>query len=221
MERIVKTPLQFEPGSQFACSNDAFIVLGAIIERVTGQSYDDFVHEHIFKPAGMTDTDVRAYKPIEIPDMAHGYMLVGQNGQPLPPGPGKSSTAQSGALRENGDMLQIGNSSGGAYSTVADMLNFAQALTSHKLLSPAFTDTLLAGKVNANRPGGPPVDKYAYGFADVKFNGVRIVGHNGGTPGYEAQLDIYPDRGYVVVILANQDQVLVPAIRRSEDLLTR
>ena len=44
-----------------------------------------------------------------------------------------------------------------------------------------------------------------YGFADMRINGVRIVGHDGGTPGYEGQLDIYPDRSYVVVILTNQN----------------
>lgn len=88
-EQIVKEPLQFEPGSRFGYSNSGFIVLGAIIERVTGQSYADYVHEHIFKPAGMTDTAIRAYKPGEIPNMAHGYMRVGQNGEPLfgQPGP--------------------------------------------------------------------------------------------------------------------------------------
>jgi CubicO group peptidase (beta-lactamase class C family) len=219
MERIVKEPLQFEPGSRFGYSNDGFIVLGAIIERVTGQDYADYIREHIFKPAGMTDTDIRVYKPSEIPGMAHGYMLVGQDGQPLPPGPGQESAAQSATLREN-DELRIGNPSGGAYSTVGDMLKFAQAVTRHKLLSPALTDTVLAGKVDTNRPG-PGEDRYAYGFDDQTINGVRIVGHNGGSPGFEGQLDIYPDRGYIVVILTNQDQVLVPAMRRSEEMLTR
>ncbi len=222
MERIVKEPLQFEPGSQFNYSNDGFIVLGAVIERVTGQRYADYVREHIFKPAGMTDTDIRVYKPSEIPGMAHGYMLVGEDGQPLPSGPsgpGQGSAARSGTLRDN-DEVRIGNPSGGAYSTVGDMLEFAQALTRHKFLSPALTDTVLTGKVDTNRPG-PGEDKYAYGFGDRRINGVRIVGHNGGSPGYEGQLDIYPDRGYTVVILTNQDQVLTPALRRSEDMLTR
>ncbi len=221
MERIVTEPLRFTPGSRFAYSNDGFIVLGAIIERVTGHSYDDYVHERIFEPAGMTDTDVRTYKPSNVPGMAHGYLLIGQDGRPVPPGPGQSATAPSGTLRDNSDMIQVGNPSGGAYSTVADLLHFAQALTGHKLLSPAMTDTVLAGKVNTNRPGGPPVDKYGYGFADQKINSVRIVGHNGGTPGYEGQLDIYPDSGYVVIVLTNQDHVLIPAIQRSEDLLTQ
>jgi CubicO group peptidase (beta-lactamase class C family) len=109
----------------------------------------------------------------------------------------------------------------GAYSTAADLLNFAQAVSSHRLLGKALTDTVLAGKVDSAKPGGPPNEKYAYGFSDASINGVRIVGHNGGTPGYEAQLDIYPGRGYVVVLLANQDRVLVPAIQRSEEMLTR
>jgi CubicO group peptidase (beta-lactamase class C family) len=221
MKQIVKEPLQFEPGSQFGYSNSGFIVLGAIIERVTGQSYADYVHEHIFKPADMTATAIRVYKPSEIPDMAHGYMRVGPDGQPLPPGPGPGSAGQSGTLRDNGDMPQIGNPSGGAYSTVADMLRFAQAVTGHRLLSPALTETILAGKVYSQRPGGPPEDRYAYGFDDQKINGVRIVGHNGGTPGFEAQLDIYPDKGYTVIVLTNQDGVMVPAVRRSEEILTR
>jgi CubicO group peptidase (beta-lactamase class C family) len=224
MAEIVKEPLQFEPGSRYAYSNSGFIVLGAIIERITGESYAAYVYEHIFKPAGMNDTAVRVYRPSEVSDMAHGYMLVGEDGQPLPPaqrGPGQGSSTQPGTLRDNGDMLQIGNPSGGAYSTVADILEFAQAVTGHKLLSPALTETVLAGKVDVKRPGGPPEDRYAYGFDDQNIHGVRMVGHNGGTPGFEGQLDIYPGKGYAVIALTNQDAVLVPAMRRSEEILTR
>jgi CubicO group peptidase (beta-lactamase class C family) len=219
MERIVNAPLQFQPGSRFGYSNDGFIVLGAIIERVTGQDYADYVREHIFEPAGMTDTDIRVYKPSQIPGMARGYALVGQDGQLLPPGPEQGSAARSGTLRED-DEPRIGNPSGGAYSTVGDLLAFAQALTRHKLLSPALTDTVLAGRVDTNRPG-PGEDRYGYGFSDRRINGVRIVGHNGGSPGYEGQLDLYPDSGYTVIMLTNQDQILSPALRRSEELLTR
>jgi CubicO group peptidase (beta-lactamase class C family) len=225
MTKIVATPLEFAPGSRFGYSNSGFIVLGAIIERITGQSYADYVQEHIFEPAGMIDTAVRGYRPNEVPNMAHGYIRVGPNGEPLPPGrpgPGPGSSAPSGGtLRDNGDMLQIGNPSGGEYSTVTDILAFAQALTGHRLLGPALTETVLAGKVESRRPGGPPADKYAYGFSDQRVNGVRIVGHNGGIPGFEGQLDSYPDKGYTVIVLANQDGVLVPAVQRSEEILTR
>jgi CubicO group peptidase (beta-lactamase class C family) len=204
MARIVREPLQFEPGSRFSYSNDGYIVLGAIIEQVTGLAYADYIRRHIFKPAGMTDSDVRVYRPAEVPRMAHGY-VVGDDGQ----------------MHDNAEMLQIGNPSGGAYSTVRDLLSFAKALIRYQLLSAELTLTILAGKVDVHRPGGPPVDMYAYGFADQTINGVRIVGHNGGSPGYEGQLDIYLGKGYVVAILANHDQVLVPAIRKSEELLTR
>jgi CubicO group peptidase (beta-lactamase class C family) len=219
LERIVTQPLQFQPGSRFGYSNDGFIVLGAILEHVTGQDYADYVREHVFWPAGMTATDIRVYKPSQIPGMARGYMLVGQDGQPVQPGSGQNPTGQSGTLRDN-DEVQIGNPSGGGYSTVGDLLRFAQALTGHRLLSPALTDTVLAGKVATGRPG-PGKDRYAYGFSDQRINGVRIVGHNGGSPGHEGQLDLYPGRGYTVVMLTNQDQVLTPVLRRSQELLTR
>jgi CubicO group peptidase (beta-lactamase class C family) len=220
LQRIVTQPLQFQPGSRFGYSNDGFIVLGAILERLTRQRYADYVREHVFERAGMTDTDIGVYRPSDIPGMARGYMLVGQDGRPVPPAPsGQDSAAPSGTLRDN-DEVQIGNPSGGGYSTVGDLLRFAQALTGQRLLSPALTDTVLAGKVDTNRPG-PGEDRYAYGFADSRINGVRIVGHNGGSPGYEAQLDLYPDRGYTVVMLTNQDQVLPPATQRSQQLLTR
>jgi CubicO group peptidase (beta-lactamase class C family) len=219
LERIVKAPLQFQPGSRFGYSNDGFIVLGAILERLTRQDYADYVREHIFTPAGMTATDLGAYRPGQIPGMARGYMRVDRDGRPMRPGSGQRATTGSGTLRAN-DELQVGNPSGGAWSTVGDLLRFAQALTGHRLLSPTTTDTVVAGKVATNRPG-PGQDTYAYGFSDQRINGVRIVGHNGGSPGYEAQLDLYSDRGDVVVILTNQDQVLPPAIQRSQQLLTR
>ena len=220
MAEIVKEPLQSEPGSQTSYSNDGFIVLGAIIERVSGQSYADYIRDHVFKPAGMTHTAIRNYRPSTIPNMAHAYVLVGKNGQPVPRRRGPGPSAQPTTLREN-DELRIANPSGGAYSTVGDLLAFAKALISHKLLSPSLTTTVLAGKIDTHRPGAQGEDKNAYGFGDRKINGARIVGHNGGSPGFEAQLDVYPDKGYTVVILTNQDDVLAPAIRASEDILTR
>lgn len=200
---IAREPVKFRPGSRFLYSNDGYIVLGALIQAVTGQSYGTYLREHIFDPAGMTDTDVAVYTPARVPGMAHGYTL-----------------GSSQVPRDISGMAQIANPSGGAYSTVGDLLKFADALLHHKLLSPAMTSTVLAPRVNSPQPGGPPVDKYTYGFAYQAINGVTFVGHNGGTPGYEGQIDIYPLTGYVVVILTNDDQSLVPAIQRSEAMIT-
>lgn len=137
-----------------------------------------------------------------MPGMAHGYAQT-------PAG-----------TRDVAAMPQVGNPSGGAYSTVADLLRFSQALLGHRLLGPAMTDAVLTGRVAVSRPGGPTVDEYGYGFAVQAVHGVRFVGHNGGTAGYEGQLDVYPTRGYVVVVLTNQDGVLVPAIQESERIAT-
>ena len=76
------------------------------------------------------------------------------------------------------------------------------------------TAVILAPRVNSPQPGGPAVDEYTYGFAYQQINGVTFVGHNGGTPGYEGQIDIYPSTGYVAVVLTNQDNTMIPAIQR-------
>jgi CubicO group peptidase (beta-lactamase class C family) len=219
---IAQEPVEFNPGSRFSYSNDGYIALGVIIERVTGESYDSYLRQHIFKPAGMSDTDVRVYIPARVHGMAHGYMLVGRDGQPLSPGapPTPGSGSQPTSLLDNSAMPQIANPSGGAYSTALDLVRFAEALLDDRLLTPAMTKIILTPKVNSPQPGGPPVDKYTYGFAYQAVGGVTFVGHNGGTPGYQAQIDIYPHSRYVVVILTNQDGTMLPAIRKSEQILT-
>lgn len=116
---------------------------------------------------------------------------------------------------DNSDVAPWGNPSGGAYSTVGDLLRFSQALLDHNLLSPELTDTVLTGKV----PMSSGSAKVADGFTDGTTNGVRIVGHGGGAPGIGAALDIYPDLGYVVVILANQDDVIDPVHDKTRDIL--
>lgn len=170
----------------------------------TQASYNGYIREHILQPAGMTQTGLSVYTPADVPGMAHGYALTGS----------------SAALRDISGTPEIASPSGGGYSTAGDLLRFAHALMGHKLLSPAMTAAVLFPRVNSPQPGGPPVDKYTYGFAYQAVNGVTFVGHNGGTPGYEGQIDIYPKTGYAVVILTNQDQVLRPAIQQSESMLT-
>jgi CubicO group peptidase (beta-lactamase class C family) len=204
MAEIMRAPLQYTPGTQHVYSNDGYIVLGAIIEEVSGQSYVDYIHEHIFKPANMAHTAILSYRPSEVPGMARGYT---------------KGTGQSG-WAEN-DELEIANPSGGAYSTAGDLYNFARALLNHKLLSKEYTDIVTTGKVDTHRPGPASSDKYGYGFNERVINGVRIIGHNGGNPGYEAQLDLYPDKGYIVILLANQGRALLPTIQKAEAVLTK
>jgi CubicO group peptidase (beta-lactamase class C family) len=213
---ITGEPLLFEPGSRESYSNSGYVVLGAIIEAVSGQSYYDYVRDHVLAPAGMTQTD---WSPPGQggPNTARGYMRVGDDGRPMAaPGPG--GVAGDGQLADNSGVVPWGNPSGGAYSTVGDLQRFGEALLDNGLLGPELTTTVLAGKVDIPGAGGA---RTAYGFTDGSANGVRIVGHGGGAPGVSAGIDIYPDLGYVVVVLANYDGAATSVQDRTRDLLTR
>ena len=106
-----------------------------------------------------------------------------------------------GTWTPNTDTLPYrGTSAGGGYSTVGDLMKFADALMGYKLLTPKSTELLITGQVDS---GGDR--KYAYGFEDGRKNGVGAVGHGGGAPGMNGDLRIYPLSGYVVAVLSNLD----------------
>jgi D-alanyl-D-alanine carboxypeptidase len=188
---FVNDPLLFEPGQRWEYSNAGFMVLGAIIEKVSGQNYFDYVREHIYKPAGMINTD--AYEmDSDTPNLAIGYTSRVQNGVPM-----------NGQRRNNLFMHVIkGGPAGGGYSTVEDLLRFATGLLRHKLLNPKYTEILLAGKISTPRGEN---EKYAYGFFEEIVNGQRRVGHGGAFPGVSSELHIYPDNGYTVAVMSNYD----------------
>jgi CubicO group peptidase (beta-lactamase class C family) len=220
MELVAAEPLLFPPGTRHQYSNSGFIAAGAVVEahsRRKGLDYAGYVDRHVFRPSGMRRTAVRAYRPGDVPGMAVGYYYVDADGNPLPPPNGPQPGVPEGGLHPNGHIRQVGNPSGGAHTTAADMLAFSRALMGGDLLSPEMTATVTTGKTSI---GGPMGGEYGYGFTDLRLNGVRVVGHNGGTPGYEAQLDVYPDTGYTVVVLTNQDRALMQAMGRVHEMLT-
>jgi hypothetical protein len=94
-------------------------------------------------------------------------------------------------------------SAGGGESNAADLLRFANALRGYKLLSREMTELITTGKVE-EQPGSGP-SRYAYGFSDRLANGTRVVGHNGGAPGMNAELSILWNEGCTVIVLANFD----------------
>ena len=106
-----------------------------------------------------------------------------------------------------------GGPAGGGYSTVEDLVRFAQALLGHKLLDGRHTELMTAGKVEARGAAS----KYAYGFSDTITDGVRTIGHGGGAPGMNGELRIFPASGYIVAVLANLDP---PAATRVADAVS-
>jgi len=187
-------PLSFPPGEKFQYSNSGFILLGAIIEKVSGQDYYSYVQEHIYKPAGMENTGF--YEPgRDIPNLAIGYTKHGSSEE----------------MQDNNNTREIkGGPAGGGYSTAPDLVKFQMALLGYKLLDKTHTELITTGKVDG--PGGK--SRYGYGFGESDSNGRRIVGHNGGAPGIAANFDMFPESGYTAVALKNSDPpALMPIVK--------
>ena len=182
------TPLQFRPGSQFGYSNSGFIVLGLIIEAVTGQSYYDYVRENIFEPSGMVSTGCFELDA-PVPKLAIGYTTLTWDG------------ADTGRIEDNLSMMPMrGGSAGGGFSTAPDLQRFGNALLAHRLLSPESTELLLAGKVQLAEGV-----QYAYGFFDRRLENHRVVGHGGGFPGICSLMGLFLDLDISTIILSNSD----------------
>ena len=182
-------PLLFPPGEKFQYSNSGYMLLGAIIEKVSGQDYYSYVQEHVYKPAGMTDTGF--YEPgKDIPNLAIGYSRMSRDGKRLD------------EERDNTSTREVkGGPAGGGYSTAPDLVKFQQALFSYKLLDTEHTAVMTTGKVDGPRGMG----RYGYGFGDNNADGKHSVGHNGGAPGIAANLEMFPETGYTAVALMNTD----------------
>ncbi len=182
-------PLRFEPGTSWSYSNAGFIVLGAIVENVSGRNYFDYVKDHIYAPAGMKDT--ASFGTHEaIPNLAIGYTRSG-SADPMgldPPRPNRST------------LPGQGSPAGGGYSSAPDLHRFARALRAHKLLNAEFLEMATGGKVAA-----PMGAKYGYGFFDETIEGKSVRGHTGGAPGINSCLHMFWDDSYTVIVLGNYD----------------
>jgi CubicO group peptidase (beta-lactamase class C family) len=176
---------EFEPGSKSRYSNYGFLLLGAVIEKVSGRSYYDHVRERVLVPAGMRSTDSLP-EETSVPGRATGYTTDDATSRAWKP-----STAT---------LPYRGTSAGGGYSTVEDLLRFARALQNHVLLDAKHTELLITPKP---RPESERL--YGYGIATEEVSGMRCFGHGGGAPGMNGNLMICPEQGYVIAVLANLD----------------
>lgn len=166
----------FEPGTKIEYSNYGYILLGALIEKVSGQSYYDYVETHIFRIAGMMHSSFPLREDLK--GIAVSYTLV------------------DGALRASTDELPWrGTPAGGAVSTADDMQRFVVALKSGVLLSPA----MLAEATKKQTPW------YGYGFISTGHDDYPYWGHGGGANGMSLVLDHYPTTDTTFVCMSNRD----------------
>ena len=170
-------PLEFQPGEKFQYDNSGYFLLGAIIEKVAGERYEDYLRKSIFEPLGMRDTGYDHFETI-LPNRASGY------------------TRDEGKV-EHAAYLDMSQpySAGSLYSTVEDLLIWDQALYTEKLLPKTALDRMFT----------PFKDNYAYGWmVDQAFNRKRIA-HGGGINGFNTMISRFPDDRVLVVVLSNTE----------------
>lgn len=167
------------PDGKGAYSNYGFVLLGRIVEAVSGEDYYAYVRRHVYARAGMKHTDSLP-EDVAVPKRSRGYMK------------------KDGALADNADTLPWrASSAGGGYTTAADLLRFADALRAGRLVSKA----TLAQATSPQRLDG----WYGFGFMVSGSGPTLNWGHGGGAPGMNAAFRVYPALDSVVVALSNLD----------------
>ncbi len=174
-----KRDLLFEPGTRWEYSNYGFLLLGVLIEKVSGKSYYDFISENIYNVAGMTNSGSEP-ESARVANRSKGYMR-----------------AQFGMVSNESTLPWRGTSAGGGYTTAQDLMKFADALLSNKLLKASTV-------AQAIRPQSTN-ETYGFGFELGRPNAPRAFGHGGGAPGMNGFLRVYPDSRQAVIVLCNLD----------------
>lgn len=184
VKQLASGDLEFEPGSKFTYNNSGYVILGAIIEKVTGKSYETVLTERILKPLGMTNSGYDSTSPL-LPKRASGY-----------------EKRPSGYVNAPYLDMSLPYAAGSLYSTVEDLYKWDQALHEGKILSAESRKLMFT----------PGLSNYGYGIriTDEKIGNselkTRIIGHGGGINGFNSLLTRAVDKGQTVVILDNVGQ---------------
>jgi CubicO group peptidase (beta-lactamase class C family) len=168
-------PLDFGPGEKMSYSNSGYLVLGDIIEKVSGQSYEQFVTDNIFTPLGMKDSGYDSNTAI-IKRRASGYIK-----QPA------------GYINAGYIHMSIPHAAGALYSTTHDLLKWEQALFAGKVVSKGSLDRMIT----------PFKNDYAFGLTSTLAKERRVIAHGGGIDGFNTFMAYYPATRTVVIVLSN------------------
>jgi D-alanyl-D-alanine carboxypeptidase len=208
-----QSPLyDFEPGTGWWYSNSNYALLGAVIEKVSGKSWANFMKTEIFSKLGMSDTAADDARDI-VPGRASGYSLVH----------GNAGQFRNAAFTD----MSVPYAAGALRSTAEDLARWNVGLYSGKLLKPASLEMMLApgrlrngaenqtaiawpgGKAFAPPPGYVP-GPYAFGLEHHSEKGRRIVGHDGSIAGFDALMETFVDNGVTIIVLTNTDGAAHP-----------
>jgi CubicO group peptidase (beta-lactamase class C family) len=175
VERFRDKPLEFKPGDRMNYSNSGYVLLGHLIEKISGKSYAQFLQENIFTPLGMTGSGYDS-NAVVIAYRASGY------------GPGPNGPVNAPFLH-----MTIPHGAGALYSTTEDLLRWNQALYGGKLLTAA----------SLKRMTTPVKNDYGFGLVITTSNGRTTFSHSGGINGFNSYLAYYPESRVTVAVLAN------------------
>jgi len=189
IEKISAFPLAFAPGEAFAYCNSGYNLLGFIIEKVSGQSYWDYLSARILIPLGMTSTRSRDQKAI-IAHRAAGYEI------------GKEKL-----VNRDSDLTEV-FSAGAMVSTVSDLVNWDAALDSEALLRRSSREQMWTPfKLNSGKPS-----LYGFGWRVDEYNARKNIGHGGSTSGFSASLQRFPEQKVTLIVLCNSGEHNVATI---------
>lgn len=173
--RFRDKPLDFEPGTKFNYSNSGYVLLGYLIEKISGQTYAEFLQQNIFIPLGMKDTGIDSNAAI-LPQRAQGYRRTPH-----------------GIEHDGYISMTIPFSAGALYSTTTDLVKWEQGLFGGKVLKPES----LAKMTTPFKSG------YGCGIFIRTVDGHKLITHGGGIEGFNTSLNYYPDDKLTVIVLGN------------------
>ncbi len=175
--------LEFPTGEQYAYSNTGYLLLGKIIEKMSGMSYQEFIQDQIFTPAGMTHSCIPNKMYDETLGMARGHRLNEQ---------------MTSLEKEPGDDAHLCFADGGIVSTVEDLSKWSRVLDGN---SPVLS------KASIHQMTTPNLDNHGYGLNITTDMGQKKIAHSGGMFGFASEFRKYPESDLLIVLLTNTTDV--------------
>lgn len=183
-DRLINLPLDFNPGQKWSYSNSNYVLLGLILEKVSGQPYGSYLKTKILEPAGLKDSGVDITSSL-LKNRAAGYLNANTNADYI--------------------HLSTSHAAGAMYSTTEDLWRWSESFYGEKLLSKQLLLEMTKPRVKMEYPR--PDAYYGYGLIIDKAFGHRRIGHIGGNEGFRAGIDWFPDDRIAIVVLSNREDI--------------